>query len=83
MFAEGIDAVVRCPAFLGDPKSAFMSWTYGDGSPLPTNNKFTPGDQMLQIRDIRTEDTELKLKCAVINVIGSQLINVEVVPQSE
>ena len=88
VFAERTDAVVRCPAFLGDPKSATMRWTYGNASPLPTcNNKFTPGDQMLTIRDIRTEDTVLNFKCSVIRdsdlKVFSKLITVEVVPQSE
>ena len=86
MFAERTDAVVRCPAFLGDPKSATMRWTYGNDSPLPTNNKFTPEDQMLTIRDIRTEDTLLNFKCSVINSdleVFSKVITVEAVPQSE
>ena len=88
MFAEGSDAVVRCPAFLGDPPSASIVWTYENNSRIPTNDKFTPQNQTLTIRDIRTEDTVLKFNCAVLResdkvIVDEQDITVQVVPLSE
>ena len=80
-FAEGTDAVVRCPAhFRGNSR---MSW-YRDGKSRD-RGRFAPENDYLRIQNININDGgnyECRLRSGS-NTIDKMIIQVEVLPQSK
>ena len=80
-FAEGTDAVVLCPAFLGENPQGEMYW-FRDNRFI-NNDRFSPSNGKLTIQNIRNEDSGSDYKCTISHdgVNLNQAITVEVLPQ--
>ena len=80
-FIEGMDAVVKCPAFFGDPPGN-MIWTRDNA--LITNNRFTPEDGQMRIQNIQETD-EATYRCSInrLGIVGSRFITVHVLERDE
>ena len=82
-FAEGTDAVVRCPARFGD--NSRMSWFRDDNIIGPESGRFAPEKDYLRIQNININDGgnyECRLRSGS-NTIDKMIIQVEVLPQSK
>ena len=87
MFAENTDAVVKCPAYFGNPPSAMMHWVDSNSRAILNDTKFTAKNEQLTIRNIRLEENGTTFRCVLFRespflFIGQDII-VEVRPQSE
>jgi hypothetical protein len=83
-FAEGTDAVVKCPAHFGSDPRVRMSWFRNDRIILE-QEQFVPENKRLTIQDISIEDRgnyECHLRRGAQS-IGKMIIRVEVLPQSK
>ena len=91
VFAENTDAVVKCPAYLGNPPTGIMTWILvnddGSESVIQNDARFTAENERLTIQNIRLEENGTTYKCQLFNrdpwVLDSKVIRVEVRPRSE
>ena len=81
VFTEGTDAVVECPAFLGDPPGE-MYWFRNDN--FVGGDRFIPENGKLTIQNVRLEDAGI-YKCSLYRngVQGETDITVAVQRQNE
>lgn len=81
-FAEGTDAVVKCPVFLPDESTDEMHWLRN--SRFFSGERFTEEIGKLTIRNIHMNDSGSDYECQIHqsgSMLKSKLITVEVVPQ--
>ena len=81
MFIEGMDAMVKCPAFFGDPPG-HMIWTVGDFT--ITDNRFILEDGQMIIQNIQDIDGGV-YRCSIIYllaIVDSRFITVAVLKRS-
>ena len=90
VFAENTNAVVKCPAYFGNPPTGYMRWiVINDGRETAIQNgtRYTAENGQLTIRNIGLEKNGTTYKCELINhspfVYENKVISVEVRPQSE
>ena len=87
VFAENTDAVVRCPAYFGNPPTARMNWLDSRAFPIRDDARFTPKNEQLTISNIRSTDNGSTYECEIIRnnpyLYDTRTIRVEVRPQSE
>ena len=88
VFAEGTDAVVKCPAHFGNPAVASMFWIVDSTNQLilTATDKYINENDQLTIRNIRIEDSgtfQCSLRRLDPHEVITKTIQVEVRPQSE
>jgi hypothetical protein len=75
-FIEEMDAVVKCPAFFGDPRGTMIGIL---DDVVVTDDRFIPEDGCLTILNIRNGD-EGVYRCSIslLGIVGSRYITVNV-----